>query len=65
MDWDEAKLWRTYTMPTDLESEFCSRKSELGLRPLYHSKENRVDGHLLITVLAYQCVRVLRWVDSN
>lgn len=58
--WDEEKLWRTYTMLTDLESVFRSLKSELGLRPVYHSKEMRVDGHLFITVLAYQCVQVLR-----
>jgi transposase len=60
MDWDEGKLWRTYTMLTDLESVFRSLKTELGLRPVYHSKEERVDGHLFITVLAYQCVQVLR-----
>jgi len=27
---------------------------------MYHSSKNRVDGHLFITVLAYQCVQVLR-----
>ena len=58
--WDEEKLWRTYTMLTDLESVFRSLKSELGLRPVYHSKEARGDGHLFITVLAYQAVQVLR-----
>lgn len=60
LDWDEEKLWRTYTMLTDLESVFRSLKTELGLRPVYHSTEERVDGHLFITVLAYQCVQVLR-----
>jgi hypothetical protein len=58
--WDEEKLWRTYTMLTDLESVFRSLKSELGLRPIYHHKEVRSDGHLFITVLAYQCVQFLR-----
>lgn len=58
--WDEEKLWRTYSMLTDLESVFRSLKSELGLRPVFHSTENRVDGHLFITVLAYQCVQLLR-----
>ena len=58
--WDEEKLWRTYTMLTDLESVFRSLKSELGLRPLYHHKEGRSDGHLFISVLAYQCVQFLR-----
>lgn len=60
LSWDEEKLWRTYTMLTDLESVFRSLKGELGLRPVFHSKEDRADGHLFITVLAYQCVQTLR-----
>ena len=60
VDWSEEKLWRTYTMLTDLESVFRSLKSELGLRPIFHSKENRGDGHLFITVLAYQAVQWVR-----
>jgi len=60
LEWDEATLWRTYTMLTDLESVFRSLKSELGLRPVYHHKEERTDGHLFITVLAYQAVQVIR-----
>jgi transposase len=60
LDWDEERLWRTYTLLTDLESVFRSLKSELGLRPVFHHKEERADGHLFITVLAYQCVQFLR-----
>lgn len=59
-DWDSETLWRTYTMLTDLESVFRSLKSELGLRPVYHHKEARCDGHLFITTLAYQAVQVVR-----
>jgi hypothetical protein len=58
--WDEETLWRTYILLTDLEAVFRSLKSELGLRPIYHSKEARTEGHLFITVLAYQCVQLLR-----
>lgn len=58
--WDEQRLWKTYTMLTDIESVFRSLKAELGLRPVFHFKEDRVDGHLFITVLAYQCVQVVR-----
>jgi len=59
-DWDDETLWRTYSMLTDLESVFRSLKSELGMRPVYHHKEDRCDGHLFITVLAYQAVQVIR-----
>jgi transposase len=58
--WDEAKLWHTYTMLTDLESVFRCLKSELGLRPIYHRTEERTEGHLFITVLAYQLVQTIR-----
>ena len=59
-DWTEERMWRTYIMLTDLEAVFRSLKSELGLRPIYHHKEERSDGHLFITVLAYQLVQLIR-----
>jgi hypothetical protein len=49
-----------YTKLTDIESVFRSLKSELGLRPVYHQKETRIESHLFITILAYQCVQVVR-----
>jgi transposase len=58
--WDAAKLWHTYTMLTDLEAVFRGLKSELGLRPVFHHNEKRTEGHLLITVLAYQLVQAIR-----
>lgn len=60
LDWDDEALWRTYSMLTDLEAVFRCLKSELGLRPIYHRKEERSDGHLFITVLAYQAVQIIR-----
>jgi hypothetical protein len=58
--WDEATLWRTYVMLTDLEAVFRSLKSERGLRPIFHTMETRTESHLFITVLAYQCVHLIR-----
>jgi len=60
LGWDDEKLWRNCTMLMDLESVFRSLKSELGLRPVCHSKELRCDGQLFITLLARQCVQTLR-----
>jgi len=60
LDWDAQALWQTYSTLTDIESVFRSLKGELGLRPVFHQIENRADGHLFITVLAYQCVQVIR-----
>ena len=50
----------TLTFTADLESVFRSLKSELGLRPVYHRKEKRVNGHLFITLLAYHLVQTIR-----
>ena len=59
-EWDEQALWRTYVTLSDIEAVFRSLKSELGLRPIFHHKPIRAEGHLLITVIAYQLVQVIR-----
>lgn len=60
-DWSEAQLWSTYIMLTEIEATFRSLKTDLGLRPVYHHKEDRVTGHLFITLLAYHLVHTLRY----
>jgi transposase len=60
LDWDDETLWRTHTTLTDLEAVFRSLKSEPGLRPVLHSRKKSTDGHLFITVLAYQFVQFMR-----
>ena len=60
-EWNEATLWHTYTMLTDLEAVFRSLKSELGLRPVFHRNTDRVSAHLFISVLAYHLVHTIRF----
>jgi hypothetical protein len=50
---DPAVLWNRYVQLTQIEAAFKSLKSELGLRPLYHRLEHRVEAHILIAFLAY------------
>ena len=59
-DWDEATLWRTCMTLTGIGAVFRSLKSELGLRPIHHHKPIRAEGHLSVTVIAYQLVQVIR-----
>ena len=56
----EDDLWHLYIMLTDVEAAFRSFKSELGLRPVRYHKDKRTQGHLFITVLAYQMVHLIR-----
>ena len=59
-EWSEQQLWSTYTLLTDLEAAFRSLKSELGMRPVYHQKTDRVEGHIFITLLAYNLTHQIR-----
>lgn len=61
LDFKEQELFDIFTMLTDIEDAFRSMKSELGLRPIYHQKEHRADGHLFITVLAYHILHTIRF----
>ena len=54
---DPAVLWTRYVQLTQIEAVFRSLKNELGIRPIYHHLERRVDAHILIAFLAY-CLQV-------
>jgi len=56
----DAELWKTYSMLTNLEAVFRSLKTDLGLRPVFHRTECRVDAHLFISLLAYIFVHTIR-----
>lgn len=60
-DLNEHQIWDIYTMLTDIEDAFRCMKSELGLRPVYHQKEVRCDGHIFITLIAYHLLHTIRF----
>ncbi|MEX1045638.1 MAG: IS1634 family transposase [Chthoniobacterales bacterium] len=63
---DPAKLWRWYIQLTQAEAAFRTAKSDLGLRPIYHQKTNRVEAHLLICFLSLALWRSLElWMQSK
>ena len=43
---DPAVLWERYIQLTQIEAAFKTLKSELGLRPIYHQVEKRVEAHI-------------------
>lgn len=53
------ETWKLYTTLTRAEEGFRSLKSSLGLRPIHHQKEGRVDGHIFITILAYHLLQFI------
>ncbi len=58
---NEYDLWRLYITLTKAEDGFKSLKTDLGLRPNRHHKEERVDGHVFICILAYHLLRNILW----
>ena len=50
---DAATLWKRYIQLTDAEWAFRITKDELSIRPIWHQKEERVKGHILVCFLAY------------
>jgi transposase len=65
LDFTEQEFFDIFSMLTDIEDAFRSMKSELGLRPVYHQKEHRSDGHIFITVLAYHIMQTIRYALKN
>lgn len=59
-DLTEQEIWDIYISLTDVEDSFRSMKSYLGLRPNFHQKDERIKGHLFITVLAHHAVNSIQ-----
>jgi hypothetical protein len=57
---DPAVLWERYIQLTQIEAVFKTLKSELGLRPIYHQVEKRVEAHIFEAFLAYAISVTLR-----
>ena len=63
---DPAQLWRWYIQLTQAEAAFRTAKSDLGLRPIFHHKEDRVQAHLLVCFLALALWRTLeQWMQAK
>ena len=54
---DPAVLWERYMQLTQIEAAFKCLKSDMGIRPIYHQLEHRVDAHIMVAFLAY-CLTV-------
>ena len=63
---DPALLWRWYIQLTQAEAAFRTAKNDLGLRPVFHQKEDRVQAHILVCFLALALWRTLeQWMQAK
>ncbi len=56
----EKELWSIYNTIREVESTFRSLKSDLEIRPVHHQKDDRIESHIYLTILAYQLVNTVR-----
>ena len=61
-DLSEENVWKIYTMLAKIEHAFRHLKTDLGLRPNYHLIDSRVEGHIFISILAYQILQSIEFI---
>src|SRR5205085_9507604 len=54
---DPAHLWQFYMQLVEIEAAFKNLKDDLGLRPIYHQLEQRIEAHVFVAFMAY-CLHV-------
>lgn len=63
---DPATIWRWYIQLIAAEAAFRTAKSDLGMRPIYHQTESRVEAHILVCFLALALWRSLeQWMAAK
>jgi len=53
-------IWQSYMQLCHVEEAFRTLKGDLGLRPIYHQKPERIEAHLFVAFLAYCLTTTLR-----
>ena len=57
---EAVELWQQYMLQCNVEQAFKELKSDIGVRPVYHHKEERVDAHIFVAFLSYCLQATLR-----
>ena len=63
---DPKTLWNTYVQLTEVEDAFRTAKHDLGMRPIYHQKQDRTQAHILVCFLSLILWRTLQqWMKTS
>lgn len=60
-DEQNKKVWDIYNTIREIESTFRCLKTELNIRPNFHQKDNNIEAHIHLGLLAYQVVSIIRY----
>ncbi len=68
-NWKEADpktIWKRYIQLTEVEDVFRTEKHDLGMRPIYHRKQDRTQAHILVCFLSLAMWRTLQhWMKAS
>lgn len=63
---DPKTIWRRYIQLTEVEDAFRTEKHDLGMRPIYHRKQDRTQAHILVCFLSPAMWRTLQqWMKAS
>ncbi len=64
-DMDAEDILKSYHTLSRVEAAFGTLKTDLGLRPIYHQKEDRCKAHLFLSVLTYHLLNTIELALKN
>ena len=59
-DCDPKTIWKKYMIQGEIEYAFHELKGDLGLRPVYHQLEDRIEAHIFTSFMALCLLTTLR-----
>jgi transposase len=63
---DPRVLWKTYIQLTEVEDAFRTTKHDLGMRPIFHQRQDRTQAHILVCFLSLVMWRTLQqWMKAS
>jgi len=63
---DPKTIWNTYIQLTEVEDAFRTTKHDLGMRPIFHQRQDRTQAHILVCFLSLVLWRTLQqWMKGS
>jgi transposase len=63
---DPRTIWNTYIHLTEVEDAFRTTKHDLGMRPIFHYKQDRTQAHIFVCFLSLVMWRTLQqWMKTS
>ncbi len=56
----EEDIWQVYNLTRSVEAVFRCLITDLYIRPIYHQKDNFIEPHIWLGIIAYQVVNYIR-----